>query len=203
MTSEVAVWRRSRRQRQPRQTRRRSPRQSRRPSATRPPRISAPLEPPVTYDITDDMPRFEDDDDGEFEILAPRKPKRPAPIPAAAPAAPRRRSTFDRLLLGVEVLAVIGIIGVLVVGGYLIATENDKIEALEQKSADIQREAEAMRATATPAPVLSVRLSDYVLPGGHYSPNETGGGEAFNLEELPESVRPRRWPSSTARPRPR
>jgi sortase A len=150
----------------------------------------APLEPPVTYDITDDMPRFEDDDDGEIEILAPRKPKRPASIPAAAPAAPRRRSTFDRLLLGVEVLAVIGIIGVLVVGGYLIATENDKIEALEQKSADIQREAEAMRATATPAPVLSVRLSDYVLPGGHYSPNETCGGEACNLEELPESVRP-------------
>ena len=145
-----------------------------------------PLAPPVTYDLTDDMPRFEDDDDSEIEILAPRKAKHPTPAPAGA----RRRSTFDRLLLGVEVLAVIGIIGVLVVGGYLIAAESDKIEALEQKSADIQREAEALRATPTPAPVLSVRLSDYVLPGGHYSPDEAGGGEAFNLEELPESVRP-------------
>lgn len=150
-----------------------------------------PLEPPVTYDLTDDVPRFEDDDDGEIEILAPRKPRRPTPAPSPVSATgPRVRSTFDRLLLGVEVLAVIGIIGVLVVGGYLIATENDKIEALEQKSADIQREAEAMRATPTPAPLLSVRLSDYVLPGGHYSPDEAGGGEAFNLEELPESVRP-------------
>ncbi len=150
-----------------------------------------PLEPPVTYDLTDDVPRFEDDDEGEIEILAPRKTKRPTPSPSAAPApGPRQRSGFDRLLLGVEVLAVIGIIGVLVVGGYLIANESSKIEALEQKSADIQREAEALRATVTPAPLLSVRLSDYVLPGGHYSPDEAGGGEAFNLEELPESVRP-------------
>ena len=47
-----------------------------------------------------------------------------------------------------------------------------------------------MRATPTPLPELSVRLADYVLPGGHYSPDVTGGEGAFNLDELPASIRP-------------
>ena len=59
-----------------------------------------------------------------------------------------------------------------------------------EKSAEIQRDADALRATPTPVPVLSVRLSDYVLPGGHYSPDQTGGQAAFNVDELPESIRP-------------
>ena len=94
-------------------------------------------------------------------------------------------------------LAVIGILGVLVVGGYLIANESSKIEALEQKSADIQREAEALRATVTPAPLLSVRLSDYVLPG-HLA--RRNGGGAFSLKNCP-SVRPlARWLNMAPQP---
>lgn len=149
-----------------------------------------PLEPPVTYDITDDVPRFED------ELPAPPPPRPAGPVnapTAAAPSVPgrsRRRAVWDRLLLMVEIVAVLGVFAVLIAGVYLIILESDRIEALEQKSADIQREAEALRATPTPLPELSVRLSDYVLPGGHYSPDVTGGEGAFNLEELPPSIRP-------------
>ncbi|MBN1964386.1 MAG: sortase [Anaerolineae bacterium] len=148
-----------------------------------------PVDPPVTYDLTDELPRFEDDLDDE-RPEARRSPAK-APKTTAGPGAPaRQRAAWDRLLLGVEVLAVVGILAVLFVGGYFLIVESDKIEALEQKSAAIQQEAEAMRPTPSPVPELSVRLSDYVLPGGHYSPQETGGVVAFNLEELPESVRP-------------
>jgi sortase A len=158
----------------------------------------APIAPPVTYDMTDDVPRFEDElgeveasDDGvpRFEDELPPKPKPPAPA-ANGPAVPLRRSVYDKVLLGVEVLGVVGVVVVLALGAYYLGEENRRIDALAQKSADIQREAEAMVPTATPPPVLRVELSDYVLPGGHYSPDATGGEGAFNLEELPASIRP-------------
>jgi len=148
----------------------------------------------VTYDITDDVPRFEDEIEAEIKERRKKEhPKPPPPQPAAwSPygRVSRRRATWDRLLLVVEVLSVLGIIAVLAVGGYLLVIESDKIEALNQKSASIQREAAALQATPTPLPELRVKLSDYVLPGGHYSPDTTGGQGAFNLEELPASVRP-------------
>ena len=156
----------------------------------------SPPEPPVTYDITDDVPRFED----ELEEERPDE-RRPPPAPEPAVLAPgttrarprhvsRRRAVWDRLLLAVEVIAMVGVVTVLAVGAYQLIIEQDRIDALEQKSADIQREADAMRATPTPLPELSVRLADYVLPGGHYSPDVTGGEGAFNLDELPASIRP-------------
>ncbi len=152
--------------------------------------------PPVTYDITDDVPRFEDD-------LEEERPDQRRPPPAPEPAAvafgamgkrprhvSRRRAAWDRLLLAVEVIAVVGVVAVLAVGAYQLIIEQDRIDALEQKSADIQRDADALRATPTALPELSIRLSDYVLPGGHYSPDVTGGEGAFNLDELPASIRP-------------
>jgi sortase A len=146
-----------------------------------------PVEPPVSYDLTDEVPRFEDDLDDDIVVFDPKAPK-PKPSPQAAAENTRRRAVMDRLLLVVEVVAVLGIVGVLVVGGYLVMEENDKIDALEEKSAAIQQEAAAMVATPTPAPEL--RVSSYVLPGGHYSPLETGGVGVFNYDEIPESVRP-------------
>jgi len=144
----------------------------------------APVEPPVTYDITDDVPRFEDDLDPQ-----PVRRARP-PRPAATPTGPRvsrRRAVWDKALLLVEIAAVVGIVTVLVVGGYLVMAENDKIDALEEKSAQIQRDAAALRPTSTPPPELRVQLSNYVLPGGHTYGNGLG---QFNLDELPPSVRP-------------
>ncbi len=135
-----------------------------------------------TYDVTDDVPRFEDEPAATARAVA-RSRGSTLPHPA-------RRRFFDRVLLVVEVLGVSGIVAVLLLGSYLIMAENSKIEALQQKSADIQREADALRVTSTPRPDLSIRLSDYVLPGGHYSPDATGGEYAFNLDEVPESLRP-------------
>jgi sortase A len=145
-----------------------------------------PIEPPVTYDITGDVPRFEDDLEAEVQQ---RRPARPARNGSPTVSTRRPRAAWDKVLLVVEVVGVIGVVLVLIVGGYLIITENDRIEALDEKSAEIQRDAEALRATPTPMPLLTVRLSDFVLPGGHYSPDRAGGA-AFNLDELPESIRP-------------
>ncbi|RPJ02639.1 MAG: sortase [Chloroflexi bacterium] len=151
-----------------------------------------PVEPPVTYDLTGDIPRFEDE--FEEELAHHRQDRlrseRPARRTEAGDGRSRRRAVWDHVLLAVEVLGVVGIVGVLIVGGYLVINEQDKIDALDQKSAEMQRDADAMRATPTPAPILSLRLSDYVLPTGHYSPDQTGGEAAFNLDELPESIRP-------------
>jgi sortase A len=151
-----------------------------------------PVEPPVTYDITGDVPRFEDELEREFEQRRKERsrPTRSGHGETQAAGAARRRSTWDKLLLAVEVLGVIGVVLVLITGGYLVIAENDKIDKLNEKSAAIQREAEALRPTPSPMPVLSVHLSDYVLPGGHYSPDKTGGQAAFNVDELPESIRP-------------
>jgi sortase A len=147
-----------------------------------------PPEPPVTYDITGDMPRFEDDLKTEFEDRRKKQEVQRPVVRDARGRGARPRAAWDKLLLVVEVVGVVGIIAVLAFGGYLLLVENDKIEALEQKSADVQREAEALRATPTPAPELRVQLANYVLPGGHYSPDIAGA--AFNADELPESIRP-------------
>ncbi|MBI5960191.1 MAG: sortase [Chloroflexi bacterium] len=149
-----------------------------------------PPEPPSSYDITGDVPRFEDD--LEFEDRRKKQETKRAPVvPVSRDArgrVSRPRAAWDKILLAVEVVGVIGIIAVLVGGGYLLIIENDRIDALAEKSAGVQREAEAMRITPTPAPELRVQLSDYVLPGGHYSPDIAG--EAFNPDELPASIRP-------------
>ncbi len=150
------------------------------PPTLRPTAAPKAAEPPLAP--ADDVPRFEDE--------VPAAPTPPASTYRASAARAARRRILDRVLLAVEVIGVVGIVAILLLGSYLIMAENSKIEALEQKSADIQREADAMRATPTPRPDLSIRLSDYVLPGGHYSPDTTGGEYAFNLDEVPESLRP-------------
>jgi sortase A len=151
-----------------------------------------PLEPPVTYDITDDVPRFEDDPDPEPEPLVRRTRRKPQAVPLGSPDSgevrARRRSAFDRVLMAVEVVGVLGILVVIGIGVYLVLIENNKIDELQQKSAEIQQGAEAMRPTPSPAPDL--RVSSYVLPSGHYSPDETNGVAVFNYDEVPESVRP-------------
>lgn len=151
-----------------------------------------PPEPPVTYDLTDELPRFEDED--EDVLTLPPVPKRQdAPAAPAQPdgsRAPRVRSAWDRLLLAIEVVGVAGIIAILVYGGYLVATENSKIDALEEESARIQQDAAALRASPTPRAELTINLADYVLPGGHYSPADPARAGEFNLEELPASIRP-------------
>ncbi len=150
-----------------------------------------PPEPPITYDLTDELPRFEDENDDDLALpVRPRRAEPPAALVPGAKAHPRGRSAWDKLLLAIEVVGVTGIVLVLAYGGYLIATENRRIDALDQKSAEIQQEAAALRASPTPRPELTINLAEYVLPGGHYSPTDSTRAGEFNLDELPASIRP-------------
>ncbi len=149
-----------------------------------------PVDPPITYDLTDDVPRFEDEIEMGIEHRQKPRPRRSATYESGAPyasSAPRPRALWDTVLLGVEMIGVAGIAALLILGVYFVINENSKIEALEEQSAQVQRDAEAMRPTPTPMPELRVQLSDYVLPGGHKYNDGVG---TFNLDELPESIRP-------------
>jgi sortase A len=152
-----------------------------------------PPEPPVTYDLTDDIPRFEDEPDtGHPARLTNHRRKRKG----------ERSPTWDKLLLGIEVAAILGLAAVLILGIYLVMDENEKIDALAAETDDIRRDAALLRATPTPAPELALSSSKYVLPGGHYSPDLTNGYGVFNYTELmdalPENVSPQAIAQITA-----
>lgn len=85
----------------------------------------------------------------------------------------RNKQWLDRLLLGVEVLAVLALVFVLFNGLEIIRDLNAQVaEVLVQP-------------TLTPTPVVSA----VVLPSGHTPPNSPGGTK-FNEAEIPEHLRP-------------
>jgi sortase A len=84
-----------------------------------------------------------------------------------------KRRWFDRLLFGVEVLAVIGLAGILFNGFGLLRTLNQEVvSALHQD-------------TPTSTPLITA----VILPGGHTPPSAAGGAQ-FNEAEIPEHLRP-------------
>jgi sortase A len=85
---------------------------------------------------------------------------------------PRRR-WMDRVLLGVEVLAVLGLVGVLLSGLGLLR--------------DLNREVAAALNPATPTPTPLVMA--VVLPSGH-TPPDANGNTRPNEAEIPEHLRP-------------
>ncbi|CAG0954515.1 Sortase D [Anaerolineales bacterium] len=93
-------------------------------------------------------------------------------VPQPVPVNPRRKF-LDRVLLGVEVLAVIGLIGVLLNGLGLLRTLNTEVVAALNPETP----------TATPL-VMAV-----VLPSGHVPPDAQGNTKP-NEAEIPEHLRP-------------
>ncbi len=89
-----------------------------------------------------------------------------------AVASPRRR-VMDRLLLAVEILAVIGLVGVLLSGLGMLR--------------DLNREVAAALNPATPSPTPLVMA--VVLPSGH-TPPDAQGNTRPNDAEIPEHLRP-------------
>ncbi len=88
-------------------------------------------------------------------------------------AVTKRRRVMDRVLLAVEVLAVVGLIGVIINGLGLLRDLNREV-------------AQALNpATATPTPLVMA----VVLPSGH-KPPDAQGNTAPNEEEIPEHLRP-------------
>jgi sortase A len=93
----------------------------------------------------------------------------------AAPLSWREKNKpwLDRLLLGVEVLAVLALVFVLFNGLEIIRDLNAQVaEVLVQP-------------TLTPTPLISA----VVLPSGHTPPNSPGGAK-YNEAEIPEHLRP-------------
>lgn len=89
-----------------------------------------------------------------------------------APASPRRR-VMEGILLGVEVLAVVGLVGVLLSGLGMLR--------------DLNREVAAALRPATPSPTPLVMA--VVLPSGHTPPDAQGNTHP-NDAEIPEHLRP-------------
>jgi sortase A len=87
--------------------------------------------------------------------------------------ASKRRRFMDRLLLVVEVLAVVGLVGVLISGFGVLRALNDEVA-----SALIQE-------TFTPTPLVMA----VVLPSGHVPPDAQGNTRP-NDEEIPAHLRP-------------
>jgi sortase A len=84
-----------------------------------------------------------------------------------------KRRWFDRLLLGVEVLAVIGLAGILFNGFGMLRTLNQEVVAALRQD------------TPTSTPLITA----IVLPSGHTPPSAAGGVQ-FNEAEIPEHLRP-------------
>jgi sortase A len=84
-----------------------------------------------------------------------------------------RRRWLDGLLLGVEILAVVGLAGILVNGFGLWRTLNQEVAAALQQD------------TLTPTALITA----VVLPSGHTPPTSPGGAQP-NDAEIPEHLRP-------------
>lgn len=84
-----------------------------------------------------------------------------------------RRRWLDRILLLVEILAVLGLVGVLANGLGLIEKLNAEVSAALRQD------------TLTPTPLITA----IVLPGGH-TPPSSEGVTRFNDSEIPEHLRP-------------
>jgi sortase A len=89
------------------------------------------------------------------------------------PPARRHRRIMDGILLGVEVLAVLGLIGVLLSGLGMLHDLNREVAAALNPP------------TAEPTPLLMA----VVLPSGH-TPPDSQGNTRPNEAEIPESLRP-------------
>lgn len=109
-----------------------------------------------------------------FVDAPPKPPQRPSK---------RRRRWYDYALLAIEAVAVLGIVLI----GFNLLTA---IRGLEQETASAQALAEEQRRAGIPtiAPTPSLRMENYVLPGGHQI--SESGQVSFNYDEVPSNLLP-------------
>lgn len=133
-------------------------------------------------------PRFEDGDEDAFvppaliEDADHGQPDEVYTVEAVPHSTRRRRTLYDRTLLAVEIAAVIGIalIGINLIGA---------IQTLETETAVAQSVADEQRRAGIPtiAPTPTLRLENFVLPGGH---TVQDGLPVFNYAEVPSHLLP-------------
>jgi sortase A len=116
--------------------------------------------------------QFEDEDDGA--IAAPAQPTR---------TKAQSRQAMNRVLLLVEVAAVIGIVAI----GFSLF---QAVGTLERETEAAQRLSEEQRRAGIPtlAPTPTIRLENIVLPTGHIYSDQ--GIVEFNMNEIPANLRP-------------
>jgi len=85
----------------------------------------------------------------------------------------QRRVLLDRVLLGVEVLAVVGLIGMVFIGFWMLQTFN------QQAVASLQQ----------PTSAPTALITAVVLPSGHTPPNAPNGAQP-NDAEIPDHLHP-------------
>ena len=119
--------------------------------------LLSPDLPPAALDEWRTQPPIETQDES---------PERPAAYPA-------RRRWYDGILLSVEILAVLGLVGLMLNWFGLLQTLNQEVVAALRQD------------TLTPTPLITA----IVLPSGH-TPPTTPGGPQFNEAEIPEHLRP-------------
>ena len=97
----------------------------------------------------------------------------PVETAGAEPAAPPKRRVTDQILLGVEVLAVVGLVGILLSGLGMLRDLNREVTSALHPS------------TATPTPLVMA----VVLPEGHTPPDAQGNTQP-NDAEIPPNLLP-------------
>lgn len=149
-----------------------------------PPRESALIAAPAQRMVPASAPQFED---GNMVFSFEDAPE-PAPVETytvverVSDLQRVRRRWLDRLLILLEVAAVIGIVAI---GLSLFSA----IRNLEQETATAQQLANAQRLAVIPtiAPTPTLRLENFILPGGHIIQN---GQAVFNYNEVPSHLLP-------------
>lgn len=119
----------------------------------------------------DGTPRFEED------LLTTQAAPEPEPSPFW-------NRVWNRTLLAIEILAVVGLV---VIGVQMLQA----LQMLQEETSAFQAEAQAQALASLPTPTVTpeIRLERLVLPSGHTPPTSPGGAQ-FNLNEIPEHLRP-------------
>lgn len=160
--------------------------------------VPAPIE-PTSYDLTQEVPKFEDDLVEETPIYVSENPSfietSPAPKQINRPARrqdPTQKTMQQRLLswglLAVEI-AFIGGLAIVLYRGWVGLEDIQNNTNLTQ--AELDRQLAAGRIQPSPTPILSA--ANHIIPGGHAPPNENGESQ-LNLLEIekyvPANLRP-------------
>ncbi len=141
------------------------------PEPASPPPMAVPMARRADYfaDVT-----FEDE-------LEERASRRTQPPPDPIRARKQRKHIWNAALTLVEVVAVVGLIGLVI--GLL-----QSFDEVSQQTAALQAEAEATRRAqfVPPTPTPIINIAAVVLPGGHTFRDDEA---VFNLEEVPAQYR--------------
>lgn len=122
-----------------------------------------------------------------IQPLKGRKPKTGSTAPPQEPG--RSKKIRDSLLLSLEVVALVGLVGVLVASYFNLKELNDEVAIAQQKAVVVQTPP-----AATPTPPIALAR----LPGGHSSPTAPGGAVPDVPPHLQQWVQPASGHTSTA-----